>query len=209
VTYKLEKPSGGLGKTWVTAQAVIVGLVIKEALVQIYDNIEPSVSVANGFFDISDLDLSSTFLYFVFFLMLARFYMGAYRFGQIDESDRSFVSSIINFLGGCILFTFFFFMASSLGHPHSFIKYVFWLHLVDLVWFSVTILLCLKKGWKKKIKIASTFLLLTFSTIGALLFCSNVLNILIFLFIISIIDLLVLLPFYTEGDVRFWWEQSK
>ena len=128
-------------KSWITAQSIIVGLVVKEALVNIHANMEPVVKKEDtGLALLSTFSLPQFIVYLAFFSLLIRFYLGAFRFSQIREGESSRFVSIKNFIGSCTMFTFFFFMASSLGDTRSFVRFVLCLHLIDGIWFFATYL---------------------------------------------------------------------
>lgn len=199
-----------LQTSWVTAQAVIVGLVITEALKKLHENIEPVISSQVDIKEhLSYFDWSVFLTFFIFLLLLVRFYLGALRFSQIreDDGDQPISGKIVDGIGATILFTFFFFMAASLDEAKSFIKYIFLLHLADLIWFAG--IRFMARGYKKRTKVSNVFLVLTIITLVFFFVIKDTNCRMIFLIFISIVDFVVLSKFYLESDVKFVWEWNE
>lgn len=211
---KALSEKNGIEKSWITAQSIIVGLVVKEALVEIYKNVGYRVRNEESLLGlVGSFSLSQSLLYLSFFSLLIRFYLGAFRFSQISEEggNKRFVS-IKNFIGSCTLFTFFFFMASSLDDTRSFVRCVLGLHLVDGLWFFATYIQSNKHNLQDKKKVSAFFLKLTLATIVVLLlimcFEFNPFFSILFLIGISIFDLIALWDFYFASTPKFIWEKQ-
>lgn len=72
---------------WITAQGVILVLIIKEALENIYTNL------ASGLHSISAFDYDQFLTFVVFTVLLGRFYGGSYRFIQKGEAFSNVLST--------------------------------------------------------------------------------------------------------------------
>ncbi len=193
--------------SWVTAQAVIVGLVITEALLKLYNNVDPIISTQSSIHDhLKHFEFSVFLSFLVFFVLLVRFYLGALRFSQIPEGSlpQNAFGKIVDGIGASVLFTFFFFMASSLDDPSSFIKYIFFLHIADVCWFILKILSV--KDDKNRRRISITFLILSIVTVLFFIICKDTSYRMIFLILISILDFIILLRFYTNKETKLIWQ---
>jgi hypothetical protein len=185
---------------WLGTQAIIVGLAIKAALEQIHDDVIPGIAGNEAF------SPERALVYAVFGVLLARFYGGAFRFAAIEPSVRSTVTVVKNLLGATALFSLFYLMGSSVNNTDEFIVFVFWLHLIDGVWFAATLCHSLKHRLRQKAKVACFFFILSAVTVIFLNLHFSSLTSMLLLMAISIFDLFAFKPLYIDGDPKFIWE---
>ena len=197
---------------WITAQGVILALIIKEALENIYSNL------ASGFHSISSFNYEQFLTFLTFTILLGRFYGGSYRFIQKGEAFSNVFIDLKNLVGSTALFVAFFFMSKSILDIHQFIFWCLWLHIFDLSWFVVALIVNalaiqalkeyvdLERSAKELRATSAFFLLLSAATVGVLYYrWGDSIRSLHFLIIISAFDLVVFYRFYFHGDYNFIW----
>ena len=81
----------------------------------------------------------------IFFVMLARFYAGAYQFNllrshELNSADENALSVIINLCGTFFVITCFYLIAIHILSLDYFYLFFFIMHVIDLVWFILVII---------------------------------------------------------------------
>ena len=196
---------------WQFVQAVIVGLVVTQALETIYLQLKAYVQNADVYrvLDINNsIFWSNALMAMVFFSLLARFYLGAFRFKQLSDERPNFAKGVRDFILACALFSVFYFLASSLGDKRAFIFFALSLHVVDSVWFLFASIGGYWGGDKsepfREIYLPSFFLFLSVASLTVLK-CFPPDAALTGLFVIGLYDFYMLKKFYESGEKRFGW----
>ena len=187
---------------WIATQAIIVGLAVKAALEHVHRN------VADGIAHDLPFSLERALVYTVFGVLLVRFYAGALRFGMIPEHVKSRLATIKNLIGASSLFSLFYLVGSSVDDTALFFFFFLCLHVIDGIWFALTLSHTRRAGLNQKARIAAFFLSLSVATVILLILAPPPVIMLLLLLLISGIDFTSLMAFYFEGEPRFGWEAS-
>lgn len=205
--------------------ALLLAIILRAALENFFTNLIGGRSFATLFG--SWPPASETRLrmmqFFVFFVLLARFYHGASRFNEEHPPATTVPRHLLNLVGTFGLFCLFYVIAATVWTLDLFYMFIFGMHLFDAVWFFL-VLLSLAPG-SLLLQPVRAFLLwdvLTCLIVGFMFWgswkgfltgidLSFQWNVLYLLLAMSILDWVVLADFYFRPDewrtgVR-WWRQ--
>ncbi len=205
-------------------QAILLALIVKAALETTFKPIFEDDKPWSHLLSLDGGQLG------VLFIMLLRFYLGAYRIAQMEPNDLAFPVRAMNFIFAFVVFSVFYTIALSVADPGYYFTLMVALHTIDAVLLGIALALTYvftdrsaagEIALPARRKIVRTFFLLSVVTIvyafisygmaGARFADPNPIGphyqFLVFLLLLSVFDLWLLRDFYFRYPA--WEEKNK